>query len=330
MTTRGLLLLGLVGCGGPSSEGPPNLVLLVGPPPAPALAADGISFPSAFAVSDHPATARAALLAGRVLPETMAGPVPAEAVLAGEVLGYYGYQTGAVVGTPGWDPASGLRQGFSSVRAEATAEAVVAGVEAWLAVAREPFFLLVDLPASGDGAAADLARLLARRRDHTTLVVQGPVAGSSFADRDLAGLLVLAGTALPADQRGSTRADPASTVDVLPTLLARAGAVRPQGVTGRDLLAADPAPGPVFQSGRHSAAVRTRQWRLVQAGDEPRLYDLEADPEEQRDVAPDHPEVAADLAAMLARWKADLQPAAAAVPLPDPELEAALRTRGYW
>lgn len=52
-------------------------------------------------------------------------------------------------------------------------------------------------------------------------------------------------------------------------------------------------------------AVMTRQWRLVSGAE---LYDIKADPGQERDVAGDHPEVVADLRAAHEGWWAEIEP----------------------
>ena len=79
-------------------------------------------------------------------------------------------------------------------------------------------------------------------------------------------------------------------------------------------------------------AVRTPRWKLVdhpRLDGEPRraLYDLTADPGETRDVSAEHPQVAAELGALLERWSESL--AASPVPAPGETDIEALRALGY-
>ena len=121
-------------------------------------------------------------------------------------------------------------------------------------------------------------------------------------------------------------------VDVLPTLAAIAGADTPRDLDGRSLR-------PLFESsslpwldrmtffhlGRwgkpgmdghwggdgpaplrlRKYAVRNERWRLVGTGE---LYDVQADPTQQRNVIKDHPAVAAELQHAYERWWGDMQP----------------------
>ncbi|HEY8590777.1 MAG TPA: sulfatase-like hydrolase/transferase, partial [Naasia sp.] len=121
---------------------------------------------------------------------------------------------------------------------------------------------------------------------------------------------------------GATSELPFSSPDLYPTLLAAAGAPpRPeQHVDGVDLLPAwsgdDGAHGPLFwhyphysnQGGTPGAAVREGRWKLLRFFEDGRqeLYDLEADPGEQRDVAADEPEMVARLGRLLDEWSADV------------------------
>lgn len=95
------------------------------------------------------------------------------------------------------------------------------------------------------------------------------------------------------DGRGRGRRDGglAAGVDLLPTLLAAAGAPAPTGVQGRSLLprlAGAPADGaPVFAEGRGRVAVRHGRFKLLRDAGAARwrLYDLVADPGETHDLA---------------------------------------------
>ena len=125
----------------------------------------------------------------------------------------------------------------------------------------------------------------------------------------------------------------AAHIDLAPTLLDYAGVEAPEGLDGRSLrplLEGEPSswdrthfaqvhrglqPKPY-----QNAAVETEHWKLVLGpgtfGDEAwtyeneppmELYDIGADPGEERDVAGDHPEVVADLRARYERWFADVE-----------------------
>lgn len=131
---------------------------------------------------------------------------------------------------------------------------------------------------------------------------------------------------------GTSSEGVAAHVDMLPTLLAAAQVEPPRdlkldGCSFLPLLAeADPAwPDRtlVIQTHRgaapvagHNAAVVTQRWKLVHPSgfdrETPRpgvpfaLYDLIADPREERDLAADHPEVVAELRRRYDAWFADV------------------------
>ena len=112
-------------------------------------------------------------------------------------------------------------------------------------------------------------------------------------------------------------------VDVVPTLVEVVGGKRPEGLTWdgisiRPLLdpAVDTAAWPdrmlVTDSQRvrdpikwKQTAVMSQQWRLVNGKE---LYDIEADPGQQRNVAADHPNQVAAMTAFYDAWWTELEP----------------------
>lgn len=111
-------------------------------------------------------------------------------------------------------------------------------------------------------------------------------------------------------------------VDVVPTLVAMAGGTKPaelkwDGRSIRPLL--DPAVDPdwadrmlVTDSQRvrdpvkwKQTAVMSQRWRLVNGRE---LYDMDADPGQQRNLAADHPDQVAAMAAFYDVWWAELEP----------------------
>jgi arylsulfatase B len=113
-------------------------------------------------------------------------------------------------------------------------------------------------------------------------------------------------------------------VDVLPTLIDLCGILPPlevkfDGRSLRELLVgAEPADGDwderilVTDSQRvkdpikwRKSAVMSSRWRLVNGQE---LYDMQADPGQQRNVAADHPQVAARLADFYEAWWSELEP----------------------
>lgn len=128
-----------------------------------------------------------------------------------------------------------------------------------------------------------------------------------------------------------------SHIDLFPTLLDLCGVPAPAGppLDGRSLrplLEKPNAPdwpertlfthNPISESNRYPGAVRTQQYRLVreitgpaggskaQANDASakpwQLYDMEADPGQEHDLAPQHPDIVQDLAARYEAWFADI------------------------
>lgn len=164
--------------------------------------------------------------------------------------------------------------------------------------------------------------------------------------------LVIWGAGVPAEARGTVRADITQAIDIVPTLLGAAGAQVPAGARGRDLLQdTSPFDGPVFQVGVLSQlSVRTRTHRLVFKGIpasfpylalalevvplDPRwfdLYDLAADPGEEVNVVEAQPQVARELRSALLTWYRGLAPSEEKGSRnDDPALQELLRSRGYW
>ncbi|MBM4393595.1 MAG: sulfatase-like hydrolase/transferase [Deltaproteobacteria bacterium] len=175
---------------------------------------------------------------------------------------------------------------------------------------------------------------------------------STLADSATRVPMILAGGALPEALRGQRIPGPCEAIDVVPTLLAAAGAVAPKGLRGRDLLSDQPPQGAVFQEGvLPMMAVRTATHRLTVQGlplDSPllellvrvaplsapifALYDTRTDPGEQRDVLAEQPEVAWALREQLLTWLTERLPWSGVRerPVDDPHLQETLRSRGYW
>lgn len=105
----------------------------------------------------------------------------------------------------------------------------------------------------------------------------------------------------------------AGAIDLLPTLTALAGVPlvgrKPlDGVSLKPLLLESPREWPermIFSHWNGRVSVRTQQYRLDQAG---RLYDMAADPGQERDVSGKKPEVVRELAGAVARWKEEVLP----------------------
>ena len=128
--------------------------------------------------------------------------------------------------------------------------------------------------------------------------------------------------------------------DIAPTildLLGEADLARERGMTGQSilpLLAGAEGPGELYLTEctwMRKRGIRTREWKLIRAlepdfhGLPPiQLFDLTADPCEQRNLASERPEVVAELSARLDAWIAQRR---AATGLPDPIEEQQITLR---
>ncbi len=163
--------------------------------------------------------------------------------------------------------------------------------------------------------------------------------------------MLLTGGALPEPLRGTTQDSLVQAVDVVPTLLAAAGAIPPAGLHGRDLLTSTDAPAIVFQEGvLDMISARSPTHRLLFRGipltfeyfdlalaaapPESRhfvLYDLRSDPEEQVNIAAEQPEVVESMRDALLTWRAGLDRSDYRGTQPtDPSFREILKARGYW
>lgn len=116
--------------------------------------------------------------------------------------------------------------------------------------------------------------------------------------------------------RGELRRQTGHIIDIMPTLVAVSGAqypaerhgVKVQPMEGRSLLPAFENKAvtraePLFFEHEGSRAVRDGRWKLVSlSGDAWELYDLEADPTEMRNLAPQQPDKTRALAALWEAW----------------------------
>ncbi|WP_086740105.1 sulfatase [Erythrobacter colymbi] len=118
---------------------------------------------------------------------------------------------------------------------------------------------------------------------------------------------------------GSRVALPVGQVDLMPTFAAAAGAPLPKGVAidGRDLLPAltgkgtqSRADAPLFWSSGYYKAVRAGDWKLQVNGKQGKvwLYNLAADPTEQRNLAASEPAKRKALEALLAAHERGRKP----------------------
>lgn len=104
----------------------------------------------------------------------------------------------------------------------------------------------------------------------------------------------------------------AGAIDILPTLTDLAGiqwnAPKPlDGVSLKPLLQGEAARWPdrmIFSQQRNRFSVRTQQYRLDPEG---KLFDMEADPNQKRDISKEKPDVAARLLAAVQRYAAEVK-----------------------
>ncbi|HEX4143575.1 MAG TPA: arylsulfatase [Pirellulales bacterium] len=123
---------------------------------------------------------------------------------------------------------------------------------------------------------------------------------------------------IPAERRGKLETQPAHLIDVMPTVVALAGAKYPAEFQGNTILpmegvsllpAFDGQPltrtQPIFWEHEGNKAVRDGRWKLVQKWRGPwELYDLEADRTEQHDLIAEHSDVAGRLEKAWKDWEA--------------------------
>ena len=121
---------------------------------------------------------------------------------------------------------------------------------------------------------------------------------------------------IPAARRGALEAQPGHLIDVMATCVDLAGATYPQEFHGhaiepmqggslRPALAGQPLARtqPLFWEHEGNKAVRDGKWKLVQRHRQPwQLFDMDADRTEQRDLAAEHPEIAARLETTWNSW----------------------------
>ena len=107
----------------------------------------------------------------------------------------------------------------------------------------------------------------------------------------------------------------AAAIDLLPTLadlagVSRVGSKPLDGVSLKPLLLGTAKDWPdrmIFSHWAGKTSVRTQRYRL---DSDNRLFDMETDPGQDRDVAAEHPEVARRLSDEMARWRAEVLPGA--------------------
>lgn len=123
----------------------------------------------------------------------------------------------------------------------------------------------------------------------------------------------------PAKLKPGVYEKPVSSLDILPTCLARSGGNIPANLDGVDLLPylggarkGSPHERLFWRSGGGALhAIREGDWKLVRAkGEKPELYNLASDIGEKRDLAAATPDKVAALEKTLNAWDAELLPPA--------------------
>ena len=303
-------------------------------------------------------------------PPTLATLLSAHGYATGAFVGAYvlDRRFGLARGFAHYDDAIERQQsGTSVLESERRAETVAAAAESWIRAQAGPFLAWVHFydphapydppppfretfagrPYEGEIAHADaaLARVLSaareRARDRLLVVVTADhgeglgehgerTHGFFIYGATLRVPLVLAGAGVP---RGERRSGPARSVDILPTLLARAGVPAPPGLPGADLLEG-PRPREGYAETLYPQtlgwaplhAFRSGSLRLIEA---PRaeLYDLADDPGETRNRIAERPQEARRLREALGALRANERRAATGPT--DAESAERLRALGY-
>jgi choline-sulfatase len=169
------------------------------------------------------------------------------------------------------------------------------------------------LRALGDAGLADTTRVVYTSDHGDNLGARGLWGKSTMYEETVAAPLIVAGPGIPV---GAVCDTPASHVDVYPFIMQATGEDRPDmydGQRGSSLFAlarGEPRRSDVISEyhGMGSATgafmIRVGRWKYIHyVAYPPQLFDLEADPEELRDVAADprHADVVADCRARLLR-----------------------------
>jgi arylsulfatase A-like enzyme len=131
-------------------------------------------------------------------------------------------------------------------------------------------------------------------------------------------------------------ARPVHLSDVFPTALRMLGLEPPPQLDGVPLFAPErrhPVTahlGPYGGAAPRDAIYRDSYKLLVEPGKAAALYDVSSDAAEERDLAPDRPELASELHSELRRFKSEVRPRFRPDPAPlDPETRDRLRALGY-
>jgi arylsulfatase A-like enzyme len=137
---------------------------------------------------------------------------------------------------------------------------------------------------------------------------------------------------------------PTESLDIAPTILAHLGIVAPRSFAGRNLLPSvveelDPPAKRLFaeHADKRACMVRDGRYKYIEYFKEPflaepkrALYDLVADPSEQKNLVSQQPELAQELSQAIARYYQDTAaPGESPRQLDDPTIREHLRSLGY-
>jgi arylsulfatase A-like enzyme len=151
---------------------------------------------------------------------------------------------------------------------------------------------------------------------------------------------------LPGQKQGTTIRRQVRTLDLMPTILDLCGVPPAEGMEGTSLRPLWESDGLLDDSlvsisempreHWHRVALRTERFKLIwdsHTSDTPELYDLQADPGEQKNVASQHPQVVRRFRSLLEAHLERVDMSQTAPPLEEPDLDAAvlerLRGLGY-
>jgi arylsulfatase A-like enzyme len=112
---------------------------------------------------------------------------------------------------------------------------------------------------------------------------------------------------------GKVYENPVSSLDVGATAVALAGLPADPALDGVNLIPfltgeeTQPPHPDLFWRFWGQSSVRSGRWKLLIAGEEKHLFDLESDQHERRDVLAEHPEIAQKLETRLSQWAGELK-----------------------
>ena len=125
---------------------------------------------------------------------------------------------------------------------------------------------------------------------------------------------------------GKVYEQPVSTLDIAATAVALAGLQPDKNLDGVNLVphltgkVLQPPHAALYWRFWNQAAIRCRQWKYIQAGNEAKyLFDVTSDENEKNNLITKHPDIARDMAMKLSDWTQQLVPAGDPKHLPNNE-----------